>query len=74
MKAIASLAFGIASSVGVCFGAASVASAVMADPEARSRSALSSPDLWTSAPKRVDVQNQPYERVAAVYSTYVRDP
>jgi hypothetical protein len=73
MKAIASLAFGIASSIGVCIAAGSVASVVLADPETRTVGSLSSPDLWTTKPVRVDVASQNYERVPAAFSSYVTD-
>ncbi|KQV40012.1 MULTISPECIES: BA14K family protein [unclassified Rhizobium] len=75
MKAITSLGFGIASSVCVCIGAASVASLVLAEPtEPLAHRITSSPDLWTATPIRIDPNQQNYERLPAVYSTYVTIP
>ncbi|RDJ05638.1 BA14K family protein [Rhizobium grahamii] len=74
MKTFASLAFGIASSIGACIAVTSLASAIVADPEAHKLDTLSSPDLWTNKPVRIDVVNQRYERVPAAHSTYVTDP
>ncbi|TCR96290.1 BA14K family protein [Rhizobium sp. BK418] len=73
MKAIASLAFGIASSIGLCVAAGSVASVVLADPGPHTFESLSRPDIWTTKPVRVDVASQHYERIPAVYSSYVTD-
>jgi hypothetical protein len=75
MKAIPSLAFAIVSSVGACIGATSVASLVLAEPAQTPVSmTLSTPDLWTNKPVRVDLNRQNYQRLPAVYSTYVTDP
>jgi hypothetical protein len=73
MKAIASAAFAIASSIGVCIAAGSLASVVLANPEAHTAESLSQPDLWTTKPVRVDIANRNYERIPAVYSSYVTD-
>lgn len=74
MKAIASLAFGIALSVSACIGTASVASLVLAEPGKRPLLEASAPDLWTATPVRIDPSEQHYERLPAVYSTYVTNP
>ncbi|MEF0942702.1 BA14K family protein [Rhizobium sp. BR 362] len=71
MKAIASVAFGIASSVGACVAIASVASYVIAEPERHSFANLAAPDLWTTEPRRIDPGAQHYERLPPMYSTYV---
>lgn len=73
MKTVASLAFGIASSIGACIAASSVASAIMAGSQAHEFDTSPSPDLWTSSPVRVDVAKQGYERIPASYSSYVTD-
>lgn len=73
MKAIATLAFGIASSVGACIAAASLASFVMADPQPQEVASLASPDLWTTSPVRVDLSRQHYQRLPAAYSSYVTE-
>ena len=73
MKAIASAAFGIASSIGICIAAGSLASVVLANSEAHTFESLSQPDLWTTKPVRVDIAHQNYERIPAVYSSYVTD-
>jgi hypothetical protein len=69
MNAVASLAFGIVTSV--AGAAASVASIVMAEPETHQLADLSAPDLWTIGPVRVNPGKQNYQRVAPVYSSYV---
>ncbi|WP_075292955.1 BA14K family protein [Pararhizobium arenae] len=75
MKAILSLTFGILSSVGVCTGAASVASLVITEaPKNLVFRTASAPDLWTTTPVRVDLSRQSYERLPPVYSTYVTNP
>lgn len=75
MKALASLGFGIASSVCICIGAASVASLVLAEPtEAPVFKMTSGPDLWTAKPIRIETDRQNYERLPAAYSTYVTNP
>lgn len=74
MKAIASLAFGIALSVSACIGTASLASLVLAEPGERPLLEGSAPDLWTATPVRIDPSEQHYERLPAVYSTYVTNP
>jgi len=71
MKNVASLAFGIVSSLGACIAASSVASAIVAVPR---ENTSSSPALWTSSPVRVDVAKQSFERIPAAYSSYVTDP
>jgi hypothetical protein len=73
MKTLASLTFGIASSIGLCIAAVSLTEAVIAEPEVRRLDAASSPDLWTDTPVRVDVTKQNYERIAPVFSTYVAE-
>jgi hypothetical protein len=75
MKAIGSLAFGIALSVCASAGAASVASLVLAKPtEPPLLKSASAPDLWTATPVRIDRNQQNYERLPPVYSTYVTNP
>jgi hypothetical protein len=71
MKAIASVAFGIASAVGACVAVASLASYVIAEPERHSFANLAAPDLWTTEPRRIDPSAQHYERLPPLYSTYV---
>ncbi|MDM9623271.1 hypothetical protein A6U87_06035 [Rhizobium sp. AC44/96] len=73
MKTVASLTFGIASSIGLGIAVVSLTQAVMAQPEQHRLEAGTSPDLWTSTPVRVDVAKQNYDRIPAVYSTYVTD-
>jgi len=73
MKAIATLAFGIASSAGACIAAASLASLVMADPQPQEVTSLAAPDLWTTSPVRVDLTRQHYQRLPAAYSSYVTE-
>ncbi|TAZ71125.1 BA14K family protein (plasmid) [Rhizobium ruizarguesonis] len=73
MKAIASLAFGILSSVGACIAAASVASYVVADSEPQAFRDLAARDLWTTTPVKVDPRQQHYERIAPLYSSYVTE-
>jgi hypothetical protein len=73
MKAIATLAFGIVSSLGACISAASVASIVMAHSEGHSFGRLSAPDLWTTNPVRIDRSKQDYQRLPPAYSSYVTD-
>ncbi|PDT15836.1 BA14K family protein [Rhizobium sp. J15] len=73
MKAIASVAFGIVSSVGACIAAASVASHVVADSEPHTFNDLASPDLWTTKPVKIDPRRQQYERIAPLYSSYVTE-
>ncbi|TAX46133.1 BA14K family protein (plasmid) [Rhizobium leguminosarum] len=73
MKAIASVAFGILSSVGACVAAASVASYVVADSEPHAFKELAARDLWTTTPVKVDPRQQPYERIAPLYSSYVTE-
>ncbi|NNU48849.1 BA14K family protein [Rhizobium sp. WYCCWR 11279] len=73
MKAIATLTFGIASSVGACIAAASFASFVMADPQPQKVASLHAPDLWTTSPVRVDPSRQHYQRLPAAYSSYVTE-
>lgn len=73
MKAVVSLAFGIASSVGVCTAAASIASVVMSS-QPHSLASLSASDLWTAEPVRIDRSKQDYERLPPALSSYVTDP
>lgn len=73
MKTVASLTFGIASSIGLGIAVVSLTQAVMAEPQRHRLEAGTSPDLWTSTPVRVDVTRQDYDRIPAVYSTYVTD-
>ena len=73
MKAIASVAFGIVSSVGACVAAASVASYVVADSEPHAFKELAARDLWTTTPVKVDPRQQHYERIAPLYSSYVTE-
>ncbi|EJT06007.1 BA14K family protein [Rhizobium sp. CCGE 510] len=73
MNALASVAFGIVSSVGACIAAASVASHVVADSEPHAFQDLAEPDLWTTQPVKVDPRLQRYERIAPLYSSYVTE-
>lgn len=73
MNAIANVAFGIASSVGACIAAASVASYGVADSEPRVFADLAAPDLWTTRPVKIDPRRQHYERIPPVYSSYVTE-
>ncbi|SCB56996.1 BA14K-like protein [Rhizobium aethiopicum] len=71
MTAIATVAFGIVSSVGACMAAASIASHVMADYRPHAFTDLAGPDLWTTRPVKIDPRQQQYERIPPVYSSYV---
>ncbi|WP_338012493.1 hypothetical protein [Rhizobium sp. Root708] len=73
MKAVVSMAFGIASSVGVCTAAASIASAVI-NSQPHNFGSLSASDLWTTEPVRIDRGKQDYERLPPALSSYVTDP
>ncbi|MDF0697789.1 BA14K family protein [Rhizobium sp. MC63] len=73
MNAIASVAFGIVSSVGACMAAASVASHVVANPEPHAFPELAGSDLWTASPVKIDPRQQHYERIAPLYSSYVTE-
>ncbi len=73
MKAIASVVFGILSSVGAAMAAASVASHVVADSEPHAFNDLASRDLWTTTPVKVDLRQQHYERIPPLYSSYVTE-
>ena len=73
MNGLASVAFGIVSSVGACIAAASVASHVVADSQPHALQNLAEPDLWTTGPVKVEPHRQRYERVAPVYSSYVTE-
>ncbi|MBW9117672.1 BA14K family protein [Rhizobium cauense] len=73
MKTLASLAFGVASSIGLCIAVTSVAQEVIAETGTEKLVNVSSPDLWTSKPVRVDTAVQNYERIPAAYSTYASD-
>ena len=70
MNALLSATFAIASSIGACIAAASVASLVLAKPEPPAFADLDSPDLWTAKPFRIDPGKQRYERLPPVMSTY----
>jgi hypothetical protein len=70
MKAVATLAFCIVTAVGGCFAAASVASLVMAKSDTPHLTSISTPDLWTETPVKVDPSKQTYERLPPVLSTY----
>jgi len=73
MNAIASLAFGIVSSVGACIAAASVASHVVAESEPHIFNDLAARDLWTTTPVKIDPRQQRYERIPPLYSSYVTE-
>ncbi|RUM25105.1 BA14K family protein [Rhizobium vallis] len=73
MNAVASVAFGIASAVGACIAAASVASHVVADSEPHAFMDLSARDLWTTEPVKIDPRQQHYERIPPLYSSYVTE-
>ncbi len=73
MNAIASVAFGIVSSVGACMAVASVASHVVADSEPHAVPELAAGDLWTASPVKIDPRQQRYERIAPLYSSYVTE-
>ncbi|MBX5102651.1 BA14K family protein [Rhizobium lentis] len=73
MNALASVAFGIVSSIGACMAAASIASHVVADSEPRAFMDLAARDLWTTRPVKIDPRQQHYERIPPVYSSYVTD-
>ncbi|MBY5336206.1 BA14K family protein [Rhizobium leguminosarum] len=73
MKAIASLVFGILSSVGATMAAASVASHVVVDSKSHTFNELASRDLWTTTPVKVDPRQQHYERIPPLYSSYVTE-
>jgi hypothetical protein len=73
MNGLASVAFGIVSTVGACIAAASIASHVVADPEPHALQDLAAPDLWTTGPVKVEPHQQRYERIAPVYSSYVTE-
>ncbi|ARQ09857.1 BA14K-like protein [Rhizobium etli] len=73
MNAIATVAFGIASSIGACMAAASVASHVAADHEPHAFADLAARDLWTTKPVKIDPRHQHYERIPPVYSSYVTE-
>ncbi len=73
MKTATSLTFGIASSIGLCIALLSLTQAVMAEPEQHRLETASSTNLWTSTPVRIDVAKQNYDRIPALYSSYVTD-
>jgi hypothetical protein len=70
MSGLANVALGVIASVSACTAIASVASIVVAQPEADGRPGLGTANLWTTAPVRVDVKHQRYERLPPVFSTY----
>ncbi|MDM9628145.1 BA14K family protein [Rhizobium sp. S152] len=70
MKTIASITFGIASAVGACIAAASVASIVVADAPSQRLTSISGPDLWTATPVKIDRSAQTFERLPPVLSSY----
>ncbi len=74
MKAIATLAFGIACAVGASLGLASVASAVVTKRDSSARLAPGASDLWTMTPVKIDRTSQSFERLPAVLSTYASSP
>ncbi|WP_168879295.1 BA14K family protein [Rhizobium sp. P28RR-XV] len=73
MHALASVAFGVVSSIGPCVAVASVASHVVADSEPHVFKELAAHDLWTTKPMKVDPIQQHYERIPPRYSSYVID-
>lgn len=73
MQTVATLTFGIASSVAACVGAAAMASLVMANSEAFSLDPSSASDLWSVTPVRVDRRKQKFERLPPAYSSYVTE-
>jgi hypothetical protein len=71
MKAIASVAFGLASAVGVCIVGALLAShAAIAEPEHALVRVGLQPDLWTHEPTSIIQSQQRYERLPAMLSSY----
>ncbi|WP_442981306.1 BA14K family protein [Rhizobium sp. S152] len=73
MKAIASLAFGLACAVGASLGVASVTS-VFQGSEGSSSMTTGASDLWTSTPVKIDRAAQTFERMPAVLSRYASSP
>jgi hypothetical protein len=74
MRPALSLLFGIASSVGICVGGASVASYVMAEPDPNAvLHSREKPELWTVEPRRVDLSKQQYVRLPPLLSTYAEE-
>lgn len=73
VNAIAALIFAIVSSVGVCIGSAAAASFFMADRQPGTFDSLSASDLWTTVPRRIDRSTQEFQRLPALYSTYVTE-
>ncbi|WP_455873746.1 BA14K family protein [Rhizobium yanglingense] len=73
MKGIASVVFGIVSSVGACVAAASVASHVAENAGPHAFNDLATGDLWTTRPVKVDPRQQRYERIPPLYSSYVTE-
>ncbi|RFB95045.1 BA14K family protein [Rhizobium leguminosarum bv. trifolii] len=73
MNGLASVAFGIVSSVCACIAATSVASHVVADTETRALQDVAEPDLWTTGPVKIDPRQQRYQRIAPLYSSYVTE-
>jgi len=75
MKAIASLALSIALAISALIPTAGLVSLIWAEPAVSSGlTAIPGPDLWTAAPVRVDRNKQTFERLPAVYPTYVTNP
>jgi hypothetical protein len=72
MKAVTTVAFALATVVGVCIAGASIASYVVAEPEHVSVQKAFRPDLWTVEPKRVDPSSQHFERLPAILSSYAQ--
>ena len=70
MKAIGTVAFGLASVVGICIAGASIASYVVAEPDHVSLRKDFRPDLWTVEPRRVDRSREHFERLPPVLSSY----
>ena len=73
MSSLASLAFGIVTSMGACVAVASVTSMVVPQPEGEKRLKMDSSTLWTSVPVRVDSKHQSLERLAPILSTYASE-
>lgn len=73
MKAIASVAFGLVSVVGICIAGTSAASYVLAEPEHVTPRMDLRPNLWTHAPVQVIQASQHYERLPAKPSSYAEE-
>jgi hypothetical protein len=73
MSGLANVSFGVLASMAACTVAASVASIVVARPDAGGRPQFKSADLWTTAPVRVDTKLQRFDRLPPVLSTYAME-